>query len=207
MMTCLQAGTSNLGQATFKMIKNVNLMRFLQSKGEEETNQKFSKLKEEIDARQRFREQQLEEHKAAMLAAKEKKRQAQSDSRSFWSKQIDWKQQQAEQIKRQPYDPEAVWNIEGPTRKKTDAEKKAAATSLMKQMNESQRHSVAQRKSDAKSFDLSEGKKLVENDMKNTDLDRQLRAFKKQLFAQELLATWESQNSYKKKMKMVEDEC
>lgn len=40
-MTCLQAGTSNLGQATFKMIKNVNLMRFLQSKGEQETNQKF----------------------------------------------------------------------------------------------------------------------------------------------------------------------
>ena len=40
-MTCLHAGTSNLGQATFKMIKNVNLMRFLQSKGEQETNQKF----------------------------------------------------------------------------------------------------------------------------------------------------------------------
>ena len=77
----------------------------------------------------------------------------------------------------------------------------------MKQMNEAQRHSVAQRKSDAKSSDLSEGRQLVENDMKNTDLDRQLRAFKKQLFAQELLATWESQNSYKKKMKMVEDEC
>jgi len=27
-MSCLQAGTSNLGQATFKVMRNTNLMRF-----------------------------------------------------------------------------------------------------------------------------------------------------------------------------------
>jgi hypothetical protein len=54
---------------------------------------------------------------------------------------------------------------------------------------------------------LSEGKQLVANDLAAKDLERSLIAFKKQLFAQEMTATWEKQNRYKKNMKVVENEC
>jgi len=37
-----------------------------------------------------------------------------------------------EEIKKEPYDPETVWNIEGPTRKKTDAAKRKADNEFMK---------------------------------------------------------------------------
>lgn len=44
------------------------------------------------------------------------------------------------------------------------------------------------------------------NDLAARDLENNLVAFKKQLFAQEMMATWQSQNRYKKNMKIVEDE-
>lgn len=47
----------------------------------------------------------------------------------------------------------------------------------------------------------------MENDLNAKELERGIHAFKRQLFAQEMLATWEKQNRYKKNMKIVEDEC
>ena len=43
-------------------------------------------------------------------------------------------------------------------------------------------------------------------DLAAKGVENDLMAFKKQLFAQEMKATWESQNRYKKNMKIVEDE-
>ena len=42
------------------------------------------------------------------------------DNSAYWKTQCEWKQNQKAMVKAQPYDPELVWNIEGPTRKKTD---------------------------------------------------------------------------------------
>jgi hypothetical protein len=47
----------------------------------------------------------------------------------------------------------------------------------------------------------------VQKDLAAKDLESNLVAFKKQLFAKEMIATWEKQNRYKKNMKVVEDEC
>jgi hypothetical protein len=47
---------------------------------------------------------------------------------------------------------------------------------------------------------------LVAEDLAAKDLERNLIAFKRQLFAQEMVATWTQQNRYKKNMKIVENE-
>ena len=64
-----------------------------------------------------------------------------------------------------------------------------------------------QKKVDYRSKELSEGKDLVQRDLAAASLERNLIEFKKQLFAQEMTATWQEQNRYKKNMKIIEDEC
>lgn len=64
-----------------------------------------------------------------------------------------------------------------------------------------------QRRVDYRSNELNEGKNLVERDLAAASLERNLIEFKKQLFAQEMTATWQEQNRYKKNMKIIEDEC
>jgi len=46
-------------------------------------------------------------------------------------------------------------------------------------------------KEKARKDDLAEGKTLCQVDTSKKDLERQLVAFKKQLFRQEMLATWD----------------
>ncbi len=77
----------------------------------------------------------------------------------------------------------------------------------MASTNADQRSKFLQRRQDAQTFELEEGKKLVEKDQADIDLERQLVAFKKQMFANELVDAWQRQNQYKKNMKVVEDEC
>lgn len=64
-----------------------------------------------------------------------------------------------------------------------------------------------QRRVDYRSNELNEGKNLVQRDLAAASLERNLIEFKKQLFAQEMTATWQEQNRYKKNMKIIEDEC
>lgn len=77
----------------------------------------------------------------------------------------------------------------------------------MASTNADQRSKFLQRRQDVQTFELEEGKKLVEKDQADIDLERQLVAFKKQMFANELVDAWQRQNQYKKNMKVVEDEC
>lgn len=56
-----------------------------------------------------------------------------------------------------------------------------------------------------KKDDLAEGRTLCEEDLAKKDLERQLVAFKKQLFRQEMLATWEKQLKYRRTLKRIED--
>jgi len=51
-LTCLKAGTSDLGQSTFKVIRSTNLMRFQQAQAEQETQAHYLKLREEMMGRQ-----------------------------------------------------------------------------------------------------------------------------------------------------------
>jgi len=71
------------------------------------------------------------------------------------------RQSRIDEIKNEPYDPELVWNVEGPLRKKTDAAVKKAKTDKMLMVNETQKEGFYSRKQAERDFDLSEGKRLV----------------------------------------------
>jgi hypothetical protein len=54
--------------------------------------------------------------------------------------------------------------------------------------------------------DLTEGRKICDDDLAKKDLERQLVAFKKQLFAQDMTATWEKQIRYRKELDKFDNE-
>jgi hypothetical protein len=64
-----------------------------------------------------------------------------------------------------------VWNIEGPQRKTTDAKKKKERTDMMVTANETQRDGFYKRRQDERDYELSEGKRLVQTDNENKDLE------------------------------------
>lgn len=100
-----------------------------------------------------------------------------------------------------------MWNVEGPTRRKDNQLKKAADTEHMRKTLIDMGEADRKRKAAEHAKDLAEERQVVENDLNAKELERGIHAFKRQLFAQEMLATWEKQNRYKKNMKIVEDEC
>lgn len=74
-MSCLQAGSSELAQATFKMMRNTNMMRFGANRASEKAEDHYTRLRNEMLDRKRIHLQQVEDHKQAVLDAKtEKKR-------------------------------------------------------------------------------------------------------------------------------------
>lgn len=54
---------------------------------------------------------------------------------------MDWRQNKLDEIhsEQKTYDPELVWNIEGPSRKKTDAARRQAVNAEIKKVNSVQR--------------------------------------------------------------------
>lgn len=122
---------------------------------------------------------------------------------------MDWKKDRKNETiqENKEYDPEQVWNIEGPMRRKEDAAKRQADKEKTLNTLSLQSQEQRQKRVDYRNNELSEGQELVAKDLAAKDLERNLIAFKKQLFAQEMTATWEKQNRYKKNMKIVEDEC
>lgn len=119
-----------------------------------------------------------------------------------------WKQDKkdSETKAMESYDPDAVWNIEGPTRRANDLAKRQRDADWTRRTLESQRSAQKARKEEERANALKEGKQLVAEDLAAKGVENDLVAFKKQLFAQEMMATWQSQNRYKKNMKIVEDE-
>ena len=96
---------------------------------------------------------------------------------------MEWRKSRIDEAKKEPYDPELVWNIETATRKQTDAAAKKAKTDKMLSINDTKTQDFYKRKHDERDYDLSEGKRLVQIDNENKDLESQLVSFKKQLFA------------------------
>jgi len=53
---------------------------------------------------------------------------------------------------------------------------------------------------------MTEGQKMIELDNDSSIRERQLREFKRQMFAQEMLDSWNKQKSLRKNMKEIENE-
>lgn len=78
-----------------------------------------------------------------------------------WSHQIEWRKSKIDEVKKEPYDPELVWNIETATRKQNDAAAKKAKTDVMLSVNDTKTKDFYKKRSDERDYDLSEGKRLV----------------------------------------------
>lgn len=94
---------------------------------------------------------------------------------------MDWRQMKHEEYLNEDkdYDPEQAWNIEGPTRKRTDAARKKSINDDLKKVNAVQRREQEQKRLEEVNKDLSEGRQMVERDMQGLDMERQLDAFKR----------------------------
>lgn len=149
----------------------------------------------------------MEDYKQSLIKAREDKKKKHEENAQTWSHQIEWRKSKIDEAKKEPYDPELVWNIETATRKQTDAAAKKAKTDVMLSVNDTKTKDFHKKRSDERDYDLSEGKRLVQVDNENKDLESQLVSFKKQLFAQEMMDTWAQQSRYKKQMKQIEEEC
>ena len=56
-------------------------------------------------------------YKQSVIDAQIKKRLQQQNFDRFWKMQMEWTSQKKAELKNQPYNPDEVWTIEGPTRK------------------------------------------------------------------------------------------
>jgi len=65
-------------------------------------------------------------------------------------------------LKNQPYNPDEVWTVEGPTRRKEETVMREQANNNMKKVLDDQTHFYRTMKTTAKQDDLAEGKMLCE---------------------------------------------
>ena len=56
-------------------------------------------------------------YKQSVIDARIKKQLQQQNFDRFWKMQMNWTSQKKAELKNQPYNPDEVWTIEGPTRK------------------------------------------------------------------------------------------
>lgn len=106
----------------------------------------------------------------------------------------------------QPYNPEDVWNVEGPTRRRQEEAKRQKDMENLKNTLDQQADFYRSAQKGQRLSDLSEGKRICDDDVAKKDLERQLVAFKKQLFAQDMTTTWEKQIRYKKELEKYDNE-
>jgi hypothetical protein len=116
-MSCLQAGSSDLAQATFKMMRNTNMMRFGTNMVQSKVDNDYQRMRDEMLERQRHNLQQVAEFKQSVIDAKDKKKRLQSENGAIWLQAAELKRQKKQSLKDEHYDCETVWNIEGPDRK------------------------------------------------------------------------------------------
>ena len=120
LQTCIPAGSSDLGQSAFKIMRSTNLMKMQRLNGAQQTERAYEKLREEMLGRKKAFEESVTDYKMSLIRAKEQKKKIQSDNSTYCRQQMGWKQDVKEKSIKEnsEYDPEQVWNIEGPLRRK-----------------------------------------------------------------------------------------
>lgn len=75
-------------------------------------------------------------------------------------------------MNREPYNPEEVWNIEGPARRKQEEEKRKYDMAVLKNTLDTQAQFYRSAKKSERMQDLTEGKKICDDDVAKKDLER-----------------------------------
>lgn len=205
LQTCLKAGTSALGQQAFQVMKSSNLARLQMEDAEKVTTEQLERFKvQQLGHKQQLLEN-IAAYKQSVIDARIKKQLQQQNFDRFWKMQMNWTSQKKAELKNQPYNPDEVWTIEGPTRKAQDKVRRDKATNEMKSTLDTQAQFYKNNLESERSSNLKEGKRLCDQDLALKDQESQLVAFKKQMFAQEMKNAWEKQQFYKKTLQQVED--
>lgn len=91
-------------------------------------------------------------------------------------------------------------------RRKQEEAKRCHDMEVLKQTLDDQAQFYKTARKNERFQDLTEGQKICSDDLAKKDLERQLVAFKKQLFAQDMTQTWEKQVRYKKEIEKYDNE-
>lgn len=75
-------------------------------------------------------------------------------------------------MKREPYNPDEVWNIEGPARRKQEEEKRKYDLEIQKKTLDTQAQFYRSAKISERVQNLTEGKKICDDDLAKKDLER-----------------------------------
>ena len=119
--------------------------------------------------------------------------------------QMDWTEKTKEEFRNQPYNPDEVWTIEGPTRKAQEKVRRTNAMLDLKHSLENQKTFFHNTLKSAREGELMEGKRICDDDIRVKDEEDQMHDFKKKVFAAEMRRTWEKQAAYKKSLQKIED--
>lgn len=182
------------------------MMRFGSNRAAEKAEDHYNKLHNEMLDRQRVHLQQVADYKQSVIDAKNEKKRIQSENGAFWMQQAEWKRQKKQELKNEPYDPEQVWNIEGPERKAKEAKERKAINQNIKEVNADQQKTFYKRRVDEREQEKKEGQEMNEADLDAGARDKQLLEFKRQFFAQEMIDQWNKQKTMRKNMKEIENE-
>ncbi len=148
----------------------------------------------------------MKQHKIKLIEEKVKLKETQKEFGQYWKQQSEWRQNKRNEINSQHYNPEDVWNVEGPTRRRQEEAKRQKDMENLKNTLDQQADFYRSAQKGQRLSDLSEGKRICDEDVAKKDLERQLVAFKKQLFAQDMTTTWEKQIRYKKELEKYDNE-
>jgi len=75
-------------------------------------------------------------------------------------------------LNREPYNADEVWNIEGPARRKQEEEKRKYDMAVLKNTLDTQAQFYRSAKKSERVQDLTEGKKICDDDLAKKDLER-----------------------------------
>lgn len=66
----------------------------------------------------------MKQHKIKLIEEKVKLKETQKEFGQYWKQQSEWRQNKRNEMNSQPYNPEDVWNVEGPTRRRQEEAKR-----------------------------------------------------------------------------------
>ena len=74
LQTCIPAGSSDLGQSAFKIMRSTNLMKMQRINGAFKTEKAYEKLRDEMLGRKKAFEESVTDYKMSLIRAKEQKK-------------------------------------------------------------------------------------------------------------------------------------
>jgi len=98
-------------------MKGSNLMRLQLEQAERMTSEQLERFKLQQLSRKQQLLDDIAAYKQSLIDNQIKKRLQQQNFDRIWKMQVDQNLQRAAELKNQPYNPDEVWTIEGPTRK------------------------------------------------------------------------------------------